>query len=156
MSMEKAILGIDPGANGGLAWLDEDGTLLKCEKMPDTMADIYAHLLPEPQYDNVVCYLEDVGTGMPGQSSKATATFARHNGHLEMALYAHRIPTIKVTPAKWQKALGLSGKKDESKTSHKNRIKAKMQQLYPNQKVTLALADALAIATYGLEQQRRK
>lgn len=154
--MSKVILGCDPGYSGGLAWLDEDGTLLKCEKMPDTMADIYEHLMGEPQYEHVICYLEDVGTGMPGQSSKATATFARHNGHLEMALYAHHIPTTKVTPAKWQKALGLSGKKGESKTSHKNRIKAKMQQLYPNQKVTLALADALAIATYGLEQQRRK
>ncbi len=151
--MNRVIIGIDPGANGGLAWLDEEGILLRCEKMPPTMADIFAHLLPEPQYKNVVCYLEDVGTGMPGQSSKATATFARHNGHLEMALYAHGIPTVKVTPAKWQKALGLSGKKGESKASHKNRIKAKMQQLYPIQKVTLAVADALAIATYGFEQR---
>lgn len=153
--MNRVIIGIDPGANGGIVWLDEDGTLLRCEKIPDTMADIFAHLLPEPQWENVVCYLEDVGTGMPGQSSKATATFARHNGHLEMALYAHGIPTIKVTPAKWQKALGLSGKKGESKTCHKNRIKAKMQQLYPQQEVTLAVADALAIATYGFEQRRK-
>lgn len=149
----RTYLGIDPGSNGGLAWLDEDGSLLECIKMPSTPQDIL-DALRTYNPDSVVCFIEDVGNGMPGQSSKATATFARHNGHLEMALLACGISTIKVTPAKWQKALGLSGKKGESITSHKNRIKAKMQALFPKQKVTLWAADALAIASYGFEMRR--
>lgn len=32
--MSKIYLGIDPGENGGMAWLNEDGTLLECVKMP--------------------------------------------------------------------------------------------------------------------------
>ena len=91
---------------------------------------------------------------MPGQSSKATATFARHNGHLEMALLSLGISTLKITPAKWQKHFNLQGKKGESKTSHKNRIKAWAQQRFPQQKITLAISDAIAIAVYGYEQRK--
>ncbi len=149
--MSDKILGIDPGQSGGLAVLDSNGNLLECIKMPSTPADILNALKERnPSW----CYLEDVGMGMPGQSSKATATFARHNGHLEMALLACGISTIKVSPTKWQKALGLSGKKGESKQSHKNRIKAKMQGLFPKFKMTLWAADALAIAQYGFENRR--
>ena len=151
--MRGYIIGIDPGNSGGIAILDgESGALLECEKMPTTPMDILNYL---KEWNGCsVCYLEDVGTGMPGQSSKATATFARHNGHLEMALLASGISTVKVTPAKWQKTLGLSGKKVESKTSHKNRIKAWAQQRFPQQKVTLWAADALAIASYGFEMRK--
>ena len=151
--MSKTILGIDPGANGGLVWLDGGGEVIECIKMPVTPQDILT-AVGSWSTEGLTCYIERVGYGMPGQSSKATATFARHCGHLEMALLAKGISTVEVTPAKWQKALGLSGKKGESKASHKNRIKAWAQQRYPRQNVTLWAADALAIATYGLEQKQ--
>lgn len=153
--MRSCIIGIDPGQSGGIAILDgESGALTECVKMPSTPMDILNYL---KEWNGCsVCYLEDVGNGMPGQSSKATATFARHNGHLEMALLALGISTVKVTPAKWQKALGLSGKKGESKTSHKNRIKAWSQQRFPQQKkITLAVSDAIAIAVYGYENRNK-
>ena len=153
--MRGYIIGIDPGQSGGIAILDgESGALTECVKMPSTPMDILNYL---KEWNGCsVCYLEDVGNGMPGQSSKATATFARHNGHLEMALLALGIYTVKVTPAKWQKALGLSGKKGESKTSHKNRIKAWSQQRFPQQKkITLAVSDAIAIAVYGYENRNK-
>ena len=145
--MSKKYIGIDPGFSGGIVQIDSDGNLLSCVKMPTTPMDVLNYL--QGLSESAMCFIEDVGLGMPGQSSKATATFARHNGHLEMALMASGIPTTKVTPAKWQKTLGLSGKKGESKTSHKNRIKAWAQQRFPQQKVTLWAADALAIAEYG-------
>ena len=151
--MRGYIIGIDPGALGGIAVLDgTSGELVECVKMPSTPMDILNYL--KNWNGCSLCYLEDVGNGMPGQSSKATATFARHNGHLEMALLSLGISTVKVSPAKWQKALGLSGKKGESKTSHKNRIKAWAQQRFPQQKITLAISDAIAIAVYGYEQRK--
>ena len=153
--MRGYIIGIDPGQSGGIAILDgESGALTECVKMPSTPMDILNYL---KEWNGCsVCYLEDVGNGMPGQSSKATATFARHNGHLEIALLALGISTVKVTTAKWQKALGLSGKKGESKTSHKNRIKAWSQQRFPQQKkITLAVSDAIAIAVYGYENRNK-
>lgn len=151
--MRGYIIGIDPGALGGIAVLDgTSGEVVECVKMPSTPMDIYLYL--SKWGNKALCFIESVGYGMPGQSSKATATFARHNGHLEMALLALGISTIKVGPAKWQKALGLSGKKGESKQSHKNRIKAKMQSRHPSIKMTLWAADALAIASYGFENRK--
>lgn len=154
MSMRGYIIGCDPGGNGGFAILDgTSGEVMECVKMPSTPMDILNYL--KNWNGCSVCYLEDVGNGMPGQSSKATATFARHNGHLEMALLALGISTVKISPAKWQKHFNLQGKKGESKTSHKNRIKAWSQQRFPKQKVTLWAADAIAIAVYGYETRSK-
>lgn len=149
----KYIIGIDPGLAGGIAILEYNtGMLIECVKMPNTPLDIYLYL--SKWGNKALCFIESVGYGMPGQSSKATATFARHNGHLEMALLALGISTVKISPAKWQKHFNLQGKKSESKTSHKNRIKAWSQQRFPKQKVTLWAADALAIASYGFEMRK--
>lgn len=150
--MGKIYLGIDVGANGGLAWLDEDGSLLECVKMPSTPEDVLTAL---GNYDcsSVVCFMEKVG-GMTGQSASASFTFGKGYGELTMGLLAKGISTTLISPAKWQKHFNLSGKKDESKTSHKNRIKAWAQQRFPQKKVTLWAADALAIASYGYENRK--
>jgi hypothetical protein len=91
-----------------------------------------------------------------------------------MALIAAGIRFEDVPPQKWQKALGIAPRKSgktkmvssaddpkvpflctelrevggESKTVFKNRLKAKAQQLFPEQKVTLATADALLLLEY--------
>ncbi len=150
--MSKIYLGIDVGANGGLAWLDEDGSLLECVKMPPTPEDVLT-ALGKYEAQNVVCFMEKVG-GMTGQSASASFTFGKGYGELTMALLALGISTTLVPPARWQKHFNLGGKKGESKTSHKNRIKAWSQQRFPQKKVTLWAADALAIASYGYEQRR--
>lgn len=150
--MEKAIIGIDPGASGGIAVLDGNGNI-RAYNMPDTYPDIYNFFKSiQSQYDGgVAAVMEDVGHGMPGQSSKATAVFARHNGHLEMALYALGIRTVKATPQKWQKYYSNSLGKSSSyeKREWKNKLKALAQQMFPSVKVTLKNADAILIACYG-------
>lgn len=150
--MSKIYLGVDPGCNGGLAWLDEGGSLLECIKMPSTPEDVLTAL---GSYDceSVVCFMEKVG-GIPGQGAASSFTFGKGYGELTMALLAKGISTTLISPAKWQKHFNLSGKKGESKTSHKNRIKAWAQQRFPKQKVTLWAADALAIASYGYENRK--
>jgi hypothetical protein len=151
--MSKIYLGIDVGANGGLVWLNSDGSLLECQKMPATPEDVLTAL---GRYDkeNVVCFMEKVG-GIPGQGAAASFVFGKGYGELTMALLSLGISTTLVPPAKWQKHFNLQGKKCESKTSHKNRIKAWAQQRFPKQKVTLWAADALAIASYGFEQRNK-
>ena len=155
--MKKLILGIDPGNNGGIAVLDTDGNVISLTKMPDTPQDILEYLRKycntEMFGNTVICYMEKVGTGIPGQSSKATATFARHCGHLEMALMALGITTNEVTPQRWMKYYQLGKSSDYSKNEWKNRLKAKAQQLFPREKVTLAVADALLISEYGRKQE---
>lgn len=151
--MSKIYLGIDVGANGGLAWLDEDGGLIDCIKMPSTPEDVL-EALGKHGCENVVCFLEKVG-GIPGQGASASFTFGKGYGELTMGLLAKGISTTLVTPQKWQKHFNLGSKKGESKTSHKNRIKNWSQMRFPKQRVTLWAADALAIASYGFEQRNR-
>lgn len=148
----ETIIGIDPGRNGAIAVMSETG--VSVTKMPDTPRDIYDFL---SHYASLPCvaYLEDVGHGMPGQSSSATAKFARHNGHLEMALLALGIKTIKVTPNKWERTFSLGRSSDYTKTEWKNRLKRKAQELFPNLKVTLVNADALLICEYAHRQENR-
>ena len=153
--MQTNIIGIDPGLHGGIAILVFDGDPnipIHIHDMPDTYPDMF-NLLSDikAMFWPVSCVLEDVGNGIPGQSSKATATFARHNGHLEMALYALGIPTEKVTPAKWMKHYSnqVGTSKGLSKTEWKNKLKGLAQRLYPSVKVTLNTADAILIANYG-------
>lgn len=154
--MEKAIIGIDPGVSGGIAVLK--GSQLAVYNMPETYPDIYNlldHIVQTYMDESILAVLEDVGHGIPGQSSKATAVFARHNGHLEMALYALGIRTIKVTPQKWQRyysnSLGKSSQHE--KREWKNMLKGLAQQMFPSEKVTLKTADAILIANYGTSLQ---
>lgn len=153
----KCVIGIDPGVNGGIAVLGMDGCIIFVRKMPETPQDILDCLRKfagtELFGSEAVCYLEKVGTGMPGQSSKATATFARHCGHLEMALLALGIKTNDITPNKWEKSYQLGKSSDYSKTEWKNKLKAKAQQLFPKERVTLAVCDALLLAEYGRKQE---
>ncbi len=155
--MSKIIIGIDPGLNGGIAVLDMQGGVVDVRRMPDTPQDILAFLRKygstELFGNDCVCYMERVGTGMPGQSSRATATFARHNGHLEMALLALGIRTNEVTPVKWMRHYQLGKSSDYGKTEWKNRLKGRAQQLFPKERVTLNVADALLIAEYGRIQE---
>lgn len=155
--MSKTIVGIDPGEKGGIAVVHEKtDSLITTFKMPSTFPDIFKLLntIKSTSRHGIICYLEDVGKGIPGQSSKATATFARHNGHLEMALYALGIGTEKVTPQKWQKFYSnqVGNTSGLSKEEKKRKLKEVAQLLYPSEDITLYTADAVLIAHYGKKQ----
>jgi hypothetical protein len=60
-----------------------------------------------------------------------------------MAIVAAGIPFETVTPQKWQKTLGCLTKGD------KNVSKRKAQELFPDIKITHAIADSLLIAHYA-------
>lgn len=148
---KKYIIGIDPGAHGGIAVYDiENADILTVERMPETPMDILSRLRLLAA-ETAFCVLEDVGQGMPGQSSRATATFARHNGHLEMALLALGIKTVKVRPQKWERTYSLGKSTDCGKQEWKRKLKAKAQELFPKlgKKVTLVTCDAILLAYYG-------
>lgn len=141
----KLYAGIDPGASGGIAVIQGDGSLVECVKMPPTEKDIF-ECLANCKAD--FAYLEKVHS-MPGQGVSSTFKFGVSYGGLRMALIASSIKFEEVTPRTWQKFLGVSAKgKHESKTQFKNRLKAKAQQLFPELKITLAICDALLLAEY--------
>jgi len=164
------IFAIDPGQAGGLAWAFKNGRLnIWTSKMEKTPADIYNQIKGIRDAESEpFCYIERVGGYMPGNSGPAAVKFAKHCGHLEMALIALGIPYIEVLPSKWQHEFigkpnypkipkeiqGASRKQilAKRKQERKNKIKAKAQALFPYLKITLATADALGILYYGLKQ----
>ena len=171
------IIAIDPGAGGGIAYCNSKGDT-STAKMPDTLRDIWdmlsfltAAFAGRSEIGSVV-YIEKVGTYMPGNSGPSAATFAMHVGALQMALIALKVRHLYIAPKAWMDA--FIGKQSypsipkempdkerkrilaARKTERKNKIKAKAQQLFPDQKVTLATADALGILWYAMESEQKK
>ena len=162
------LIAIDPGANGSIVCKLSSGQVFAF-KMPDTPKDIWLLIL-SLKTDDAFCWVEKVGTYMPGNSGPAAVTFARHCGHLDMALLAAGISYDAVLPRKWEH--WLIGKPNYSKIpkeisakerskilakrkqERKNKIKEKMQALYPELKVTLKTSDALGILTWALAMEK--
>jgi crossover junction endodeoxyribonuclease RuvC len=144
--MSRITIGIDVGASGAIAWIDDRGK--SCvEKMPDTLQDLWELVVSISLNAGtgglgVRAYLEAVSSS-PQMGVVSSFSFGRGYGNLEMALTAAGIPFERVRPQVWQKAMGCMTKGD------KNISKAKAQELFPDKKVIHATADALLIALYG-------
>jgi len=136
-------IGIDPGINGGISWIDSTGDIA-VEKMPDTILDLWELIesIKVNAGNAVKAYLETVHSS-PQMGVKSAFTFGNGYGHLEMALTAAGIPFERVRPQVWQKEMGCLTKGD------KNVSKRKAQELFPGTKVTHAIADSMLIAAYG-------
>jgi crossover junction endodeoxyribonuclease RuvC len=147
--MSRITIGIDPGASGAIAWIDERGK--SCvEKMPDTLQDLWELVVSISLNAGtgglgVRAYLEAVSSS-PQMGVVSSFSFGRGYGNLEMALTAAGIPFERVRPQVWQKAMGCMTK------GNKNISKAKAQELFPDKKIIHATADALLIALYGTKQ----
>ncbi len=142
------LIGIDPGANGGIASLNTENDEVKCWAMPETEKDMVEMFIELVTCGYTKALIEKVH-GMPGQGGAAMFTFGRGYGTVRTAMIAVGISFDEVTPQAWQKAMGIPPrKKTETKVQHKNKLKAKAQQLFPDVKVTLANADALLIVEY--------
>jgi crossover junction endodeoxyribonuclease RuvC len=142
-------IGIDVGANGAIAWIDERGK--SCvEKMPDTLQDLWELVVSISLNAGtgglgVRAYLEAVSSS-PQMGVVSSFSFGRGYGNLEMALTAAGIPFERVRPQVWQKAMGCMTK------GNKNISKQRAQELFPDKKIIHATADALLIALYGTKQ----
>lgn len=141
-------LGVDPGGSGGLAVLDRNGKVVNASAMPDTEKDISEYVREfAPRIR--MAFIEAVHS-MPAQGVSSSFKFGMSYGALRMVLIANEVPFEAVSPMKWQKRIGCSipGRKSaaDSKTEKKNHNKAIAQQLFPKQKITHAVADALLLA----------
>lgn len=145
------IMAIDPGAKGAIVCSPViDGKRSYCiQKMPDTIKDLWEFIeCQQEAIGGFVAVLEDVGYHVQGNNASASCKFARHVGHLEMALTAEEIPFISVRPQKWMKHFGVLPKE---KADRKRKIKDLMQRRFPCFRVTLDNADALGILTWAIE-----
>lgn len=163
LSSVGLFLGIDPGASGGLACIAADG--ITVVKMPDTDRDLWdwfrwyepgmkPYAMIEQQIPRPTI-IKDHKTGIFRPTIlKSTCLLYGNYTRLCGMLIAAEIPYEAITPQRWQKALHISPReKGEPESRWKNRLKAKAQQLYPSVNITLAVSDALLIATYCKRRQ---
>lgn len=136
-------IGIDPGTNGGIAWITNGKPCV--EKMPDTLQDLWELFRDIASEGDCHAYLEQVSSS-PQMGVVSAFTFGRGYGNLEMALTAAGIPFTRVRPQVWQKELGCLTKGD------KNITRKLASELFPTIKCTHAVSDALLIAKYGTKQ----
>lgn len=162
------IAAIDPGASGGMAWIDsscevktcsmanrgefvgalrkEGGEIVKTDEILEPLATIYmekvAGYYPKPKV------IPDQKPEFNLQvSAFSMFNFGKSAGICIGICEAFGITPIEVMPAVWQKVLFV--KKSGSRSQWKNQLKEIAQRRYPDVRVTLANADALLILSYA-------
>jgi len=135
-------LGIDPGKGGGMAFIGSDRNdnplVMKFEnyqnsRVVGTLDDFAEHI--------TAAALEKVHS-MPAQGVKSVFSFGENFGWWRGVLEATDIDYELVTPQRWQTDLDCRTGGD------KNVTKRLAQELFPDVKVTHAVADALLIAEW--------
>jgi hypothetical protein len=140
-------IGIDNGSSGGIAALREDGTVYRVDPMPPTDVEIL-HLFETLMAEERAVAVLEHAQAFPKMGVCSAFNYGRGYGAMQMALHAAGIPFDRVTPRKWQAAIGcLTG-------GDKNVSKRRAQQLFPGITVTHATADALLIAEHCRRRER--
>lgn len=142
--MSLFVIGVDPGVSGGIACIDADNRAW-ASKMPETETDLLEHLreiqaLSAEHF--TCCYVEQVWS-RPTDGGVQAFKFGKSYGTILGILAAMSFRREFVSPQKWQTALGCRTGGD------KNVSKRKAQELFPDLRITHAIADALLIAEYG-------
>ena len=122
--MTTCILGVDPGINGAIAFLDVTRGELKVFDMPALVVErngkakreISAQMLAAifVQHRPDAAFVERVGA-MPGQGLSSTWAFAMGVGQIVGVLAALEIDMHWLAPRVWQKACGQRPGKDGSR-----------------------------------------
>jgi hypothetical protein len=144
--MAHLIVCIDPGQSGGICW-SVDGEPVTCEKMPGTDVEV-CQLIADlsSKAKDVELFLEEPSTAGYGPliPAAAIARLAQNYGMIYGAAVAMGFIIHRVKPQAWQAAHSLGKKKDHGK-GWKAHLRARAQELFPTQTVTLWSADALLI-----------
>jgi crossover junction endodeoxyribonuclease RuvC len=154
-------IGIDPGLNGAIAFLDTkighlsvvDMPILEVKRNNKVKKEVSSYglsnifdLTDGPAWNIREVVLERVGA-MPGQGVSSVFSFGRSVGLVEGVLAARGLAVSIVTPQAWQKAAGVRGGKDGSRQ--------RAMELFPNYAGLFALkkhdgrADAACMAWYA-------
>jgi len=147
-------MGIDPGLTGGIAVVGEDRSLVMSFAMPRTERDILELIQEHAEGTRAVI---EIVHAMPGNGVSSMFRFGENYGGLRMALISSKIPFVSIRPQDWQKSLGIPRREEnDTQTVWKNKLKARAQEMYPQSKVTLAIADAILIAEYCRRTEHTK
>jgi hypothetical protein len=149
---DPILIAVDPGVNGAFVW-SESGRV-HVAKMPPTASDI-ADLIRSLAIKSslIELHLENPSKGGWGPvSSDTIGKLFEQIGGIRYSGLVIGWKVNLVAPQTWQSKIGIKKDYGESKTSFKNRLKQKAEELFPDHPVTLWNADALLI--YHLAARR--
>jgi hypothetical protein len=151
------IIGIDPGASGGVAVYDEDAHDLFTHKCPDNtkaMTAIINSAKARSWIDDqqLLCAIEKVHA-FPTDARSSAFKFGMNFGKWLGILGSLNVPTIEVTPQSWMKDFQPLPK---IKKDRKNELKRIASEMFPENKITLSTSDAALIAAWCLEYNKKK
>jgi hypothetical protein len=145
------IIGIDPGAKGGVAIYDEAKHKMILHKCPETPKEMAAIINTAKVKDkNVFCVIEKVHA-FPTDARSSAFKFGCNFGKWLGILGAYDIPTLEVTPQVWMKPLQPLPK---IKTERKNQLKQIAINLFPENKITLSTSDAALMVVWYVNNEK--
>jgi crossover junction endodeoxyribonuclease RuvC len=156
------ILGIDPGAHGAVAVLDEGGDLLEVHDMPSTIeangrtatnAPLLAAILARTKARIAFC--EFVGA-RPTDAKAAAFSFGRARGVIEGCAGALGLPIVFLTPPTWKRIADIP-----PGVENKDLARTRAIARWPShaglfaRKMDVDRAEAALIAVAGLQREGR-
>lgn len=155
----NCVIGIDPGANGGIA-VYTPGDVPKVAKMPKDVTDLRDFLKYYAETYHPIVFLEKLSVrpddvmvqgdrAAMGKLYRIQRMMANFE-HLKALIEIAGIPFVLCHPMTWQTKLKLRIKgQHEEKAERKNRYKDAAAKLYPGVDVTLWNSDALLLMHFG-------
>ena len=156
--MKHIYVGIDPGASGGIAVIEVEGSseiVSTWAYSPEKIVNTCFEIADTAGELKVIACLEKVGA-MPGQGVTSMFNFGKNVGFIEGVLSANYIPYQTVPPQKWKKEYSIS--------SDKNKSVEVCKRLFPNVNLKATerckkdhdgMAEALLMAEYARRNLRR-
>ena len=148
-----AVVGIDPGRNGGIA-LFSPSHYLTTVKMPKRLYEIMDFMnYVKSISENPIVFLEKVQlrsddiTDNPGKAFRVQKLLMEYQ-QLKDYIEISGVPYVMMHPMSWQSTLKLR-RKGETKQERKNRYKEAAEHYYKGFKATLWNADAVLIMHAG-------
>jgi len=144
--MKNLFLGVDPGKSGAMALVGPDGEHVSTVKLKETPRDVWDWL--EGFTESISYAVIEKVNAMPRQGVSSSFKFGENFGFCQGLLTASGVRFELVRPQRWQRAQACLTKGD------KNVTKNRAQQLWPDVKITHALADALLIADFARKNRQ--
>ena len=144
------IIGIDPGAKGGVAIYDETKDKMVLHKCPETPKEMAAIINTAKVKDkNAFCVIEKVHA-FPTDARSSAFKFGCNFGKWLGILGAYDISTLEVTPQVWMRPLQPLSK---IKRERKNELKQIAINLFPENKITLSTSDAALMVVWYINNE---
>ena len=145
-------IGIDPGAGGGIAVIDEEDNIkaYKCPQSSEDMALLFEVLIGDTPPENIRLLMERVWA-RPTNAVRAAFSYGVNYGQWLGVASSHEIKMNTVIPTEWIRWIGCP--KALKSVIRKRWLKEKAQELYPEiKRVTLKTSDAILITKYAKEE----